>query len=147
MLKRAFCNTCTNSVLVHGVDASGHGVFVPTCNIHSKNPNKHVSFKQCTIGYMEPFTLDVFISKHLISASLTNRSCASKSLWRITLLKSRPNIPLRLAVGGILADRVIEANVGTASYTPRERDKFEGEIRASSVSLIDSVIDINVYLD
>ncbi|KAH6783219.1 Ribosomal L18p/L5e family protein [Perilla frutescens var. hirtella] len=25
----------------------------------SKNPNKHVSFKQRTVAYMEPFTLDV----------------------------------------------------------------------------------------
>uniref|UniRef100_A0A2N9GGB3 Disease resistance protein At4g27190-like leucine-rich repeats domain-containing protein n=1 Tax=Fagus sylvatica TaxID=28930 RepID=A0A2N9GGB3_FAGSY len=40
---------------------------------NSKNPTKHVSFKQCTVAYMELFTLDVFISKRFASASLTHR--------------------------------------------------------------------------
>ncbi|KAF6984253.1 hypothetical protein CFC21_002291 [Triticum aestivum] len=40
----------------------------------SKNPHKHISFKQRTIAHMEPFTLDVFISKRFVSASLTHRS-------------------------------------------------------------------------
>ncbi|CAH2060956.1 unnamed protein product, partial [Thlaspi arvense] len=44
----------------------------------SKNPDKHVSFKQRTITYMETFTLDVFISKRFVSASLTHRI-----IWRI----------------------------------------------------------------
>ncbi|XP_009355867.1 uncharacterized protein LOC103946796 [Pyrus x bretschneideri] len=39
----------------------------------SKNPTKHISFKQRTIAYMEPFTLDVFISKRFVSASITHR--------------------------------------------------------------------------
>ncbi|XP_042066109.1 uncharacterized protein LOC121809509 [Salvia splendens] len=39
----------------------------------SRNPNKHVSFKQRTVAYMEPFTLDVFISKRFVSASITHR--------------------------------------------------------------------------
>ena len=40
---------------------------------NSKNPTNHVSFKQCTVAYMELFTLDVFISKRFASASLTHR--------------------------------------------------------------------------
>ncbi|KAI6684730.1 hypothetical protein NL676_030643 [Syzygium grande] len=120
----------------------------------SKNPNKHVSFKQRTIAYMEPFTLDVFISKRFVSASLTHRvTCKqvavagtnSKDIKAV--LKSRSDIPACLAVGQILADRAREADVYTASYTPRERDKFEGKIRAVVQSLIDSGIDIKVYLD
>ncbi|XP_030460772.1 uncharacterized protein LOC115681051 isoform X2 [Syzygium oleosum] len=187
MLRQAFRNLCTNGVLVRGVDASRHGVFVPTCGIHSgqphlaprsffgvedylddnnsrpytyqkgkksKNPNKHVSFKQRTIAYMEPFTLDVFISKRFVSASLTHRvTCKqvavagtnSKDIKAV--LKSRSDIPACLAVGQILADRAREADVYTASYTPRERDKFEGKIRAVVQSLIDSGIDVKVYLD
>ncbi|PHT86180.1 hypothetical protein T459_08286 [Capsicum annuum] len=39
----------------------------------SKNPNKHVSFKQRTVAYMESFTLDFFISKRFVSASITHR--------------------------------------------------------------------------
>ncbi|XP_030520903.1 uncharacterized protein LOC115734309 [Rhodamnia argentea] len=187
MLKQAFRHLCTNSVLVLGVDASRHAVFVPTCGIHSgqphlaprsffgvedylddnnsrpytyqkgkksKNPCKHVSFKQRTIAYMEPFTLDVFISKRFVSASLTHRvTCKqvavagtnSKDIKAV--LRSRSDIPACLAVGQILADRAREADVYTASYTPRERDKFEGKIRAVVQSLIDSGIDIKVYLD
>ncbi|KAK8546472.1 hypothetical protein V6N12_027255 [Hibiscus sabdariffa] len=120
----------------------------------SKNPNKHVSFKQRTEAYMEPFTLDVFISKRFVSASLTHRvTCKqvavagtnSKDIKAV--LRSRSDIPACLAIGQILGDRAREADVYTASYTPRERDKFEGKIRAVVQSLIDNGIDIKVYLD
>ncbi|XP_022866257.1 uncharacterized protein LOC111386063 [Olea europaea var. sylvestris] len=120
----------------------------------SKNPNKHVSFKQRTVAYMEPFTLDVFISKRLVSASITHRVTSKQVAVTGTnskdikaVLKSRSDIPACLAVGRILADRAREADVYTASYTPRERDKFEGKIRAVVQSLIDSGIDIKVFLD
>ncbi|CAB4285229.1 unnamed protein product [Prunus armeniaca] len=120
----------------------------------SKNPQKHVSFKQRTVAYIEPFTLDVFISKRFVSASITHRvTCKqvavagtnSKDIKAV--LKSRCDIPACLAVGQILADRAREADVYTAAYTPRDRDKFEGKIRAVVQSLIDSGIDVKVYLD
>lgn len=62
-------------------------------------------------------------------------------------LKSRCDIPACIAIGQILADRAREADVYTASYTPRDRDKFEGKIRAVVQSLIDSGIDVKIYLD
>ncbi|KAF6169208.1 hypothetical protein GIB67_013638 [Kingdonia uniflora] len=120
----------------------------------SKNPQKHISFKQRTVAYMEPFTLDVFISKRFVSASLTHRvTCKqvavagtnSKDIKAV--LKSRSDIPACLSVGQILSERAREADVYTAVYTPRERDKFEGKIRAVVQSLIDNGIDIKVYLD
>ncbi|KAK1293941.1 hypothetical protein QJS10_CPA16g01453 [Acorus calamus] len=120
----------------------------------SKNPNKHASFKSRTIAYMEPFTLDVFISKRFVSASLTHRvTCKQVAVAGTNAkdikaaLKSRCDIPACLAVGRILANRAREADVYTASYTPRERDKFEGKIRAVVQSLIDNGIDVRVYLD
>ncbi|MCL7050223.1 hypothetical protein MKW94_019960 [Papaver nudicaule] len=120
----------------------------------SRNPHKQLSFKQRTVAYMEPFTLDVLISKRFVSASLTHRvTCKqvavagtnSKDIKAV--LKSRSDIPACMAVGKILADRAREADDYTASYTPRERDKFEGKIRAVVQSLIDSGIDVKVYLD
>ncbi|KAB2069962.1 hypothetical protein ES319_A08G126200v1 [Gossypium barbadense] len=120
----------------------------------SKNPNKHVSFKQQTEAYMEPFTLDVFISKRFVSASVTHRvTCKqvavagtnSKDIKAV--LRSRSDNPACLAIGRILAERAREGDVYTASYTPRERDKFEGKIRAVVQSQIDNGIDIKVYLD
>ncbi|XP_028099108.1 uncharacterized protein LOC114298693 isoform X3 [Camellia sinensis] len=120
----------------------------------SKNTDKHVSFKQRTIAYMEPFTLDVFISKRFVSASFTHRVTSKQVAVAGTnskdikaALKSRSDIPACLAVGRILAERAREADVYTASYTPRERDKFEGKIRAVVQSLIDNGIDVKVYLD
>ncbi|XP_076921407.1 uncharacterized protein LOC143582802 [Bidens hawaiensis] len=120
----------------------------------SKNPNKHISFKQRTIAYMEPFTLDVFISKRFVSASLTHRVTSKQVAVAGTnskdikaALKSRSDIPACLAIGKILSDRAREADVYTASYTPRERDKFEGKIRAVVQSLIDDGIDVKIYLD
>lgn len=119
-----------------------------------KTQHKHLSFKQRTVAYMEPFTLDVYISKRFVTASITHRvTCKqvavagtnSKDIKAV--LKSRSDIPACLAVGQILADRAREADVYTASYTPRERDKFEGKIRAIVQSLIDSGIDVKVYLD
>ncbi|CAL5421656.1 unnamed protein product [Camellia sinensis] len=115
----------------------------------SKNTDKHVSFKQRTIAYMEPFTLDVFISKRFVSASFTHRVTSKQVAVAGTnskdikaALKSRSDIPACLAVGRILAERAREADVYTASYTPRERDKFEGKIRAVVQSLIDNGIDV-----
>ncbi|KAG6646474.1 hypothetical protein I3843_07G011100 [Carya illinoinensis] len=120
----------------------------------SKNPTKHISFKQRTVAYMEPFTLDVFISKRFVSASLTHRVTSKQVAVAGTnskdikaVLKSRSDIPACLAVGAILADRAREADVYTASYTPRERDKFEGKVRAVVQSLIDNGIDVKIYLD
>ncbi|KAJ0679372.1 putative ribosomal protein L18 [Helianthus annuus] len=120
----------------------------------SKNPNKHISFKQRTIAYMEPFTLDVFISKRFVSASLTHRVTSKQVAVAGTnskdikaALKSRSDIPACLAISRILSDRAREADVYTASYTPRERDKFEGKIRAVVQSLIDNGIDVKIYLD
>ncbi|CAI9096829.1 OLC1v1033055C1 [Oldenlandia corymbosa var. corymbosa] len=120
----------------------------------SKNPNKHVSFKQRTIAYMEPFTLDVFISKRFVSASITHRVTSKQVAVAGTnskdikaVLKSRSDIPACMAIGRILAERAREADVYTASYTPRDRDKFEGKIRAVVQSLIDSGIDVKIYLD
>ncbi|KAK8273548.1 hypothetical protein V6Z11_D10G013600 [Gossypium hirsutum] len=100
----------------------------------SKNPNKHVSFKQQTKAYMEPFTLDVFISKRFVSASVTHRVTCKQVAVAGTNSKD-------------IKARAREADVYTASYTPRERDKFEGKIRAVVQSLIDNGIDIKVYLD
>ncbi|CAL5350235.1 unnamed protein product [Camellia sinensis] len=120
----------------------------------SKNTNKHVSFKQRTIAYMEPFTLDVFISKRFVSALFTHRVTSKQVAVAGTnskdikvALKSRSDIPACLVVGRILAERAREADVYTASYTPRERDKFEGKIRVVVQSLIDNGIDVKVYLD
>nr|DAA64889.1 TPA_inf: L18 ribosomal protein Heart Stopper [Saussurea medusa] len=120
----------------------------------SKNPNKHISFKQRTIAYMEPFTLDVFISKRFVSASLTHRVTSKQVAVAGTnskdikaALKSRSDIPACLAIGKILSERAREADVYTASYTPRERDKFEGKIRAVVQSLIDNGLDVKIYLD
>ncbi|KAL5999337.1 hypothetical protein ACLOJK_040797 [Asimina triloba] len=115
----------------------------------SKNPHKHISFKSRTIAYMEPFTLDVFISKRFVTASLTHRVTSKQVAVAGTnskdikaILKSRSDIPACLAVGRMLAERAREADVYTASYTPRERDKFEGKIRAVVQSLIDNGIDV-----
>uniref|UniRef100_A0A7C9DF69 L18 ribosomal protein Heart Stopper n=1 Tax=Opuntia streptacantha TaxID=393608 RepID=A0A7C9DF69_OPUST len=120
----------------------------------SKNPHKHISFKQRTVAYMQPFTLDVFISKRFVQASLTHRvTCKQVAVAGTNskdikaALKSRCDIPACLAVGKILADRAREADVYTASFTPRARDKFEGKIRAVVQSLIDNGIDVKVYLD
>ncbi|MBA0763379.1 hypothetical protein Gotri_012825, partial [Gossypium trilobum] len=120
----------------------------------SKNLNKHVSFKQRTEAYMEPFTLDVFISKRFVSASVTHRvTCkqvavaGTNSKDTKAVLRSRSDIPACLAIGRILAERAREGDVYTASYTLRERDKFEGKIRAVVQSLFDNGIDIKVYLD
>lgn len=120
----------------------------------SKNPDKHYSFKQRTGAYMEPFTLDILISKRFVSASLTHRVTSKQVAVAGTnskdikaVLRSRCDIPACLAIGQILAERAREADVYTASYTPRDRDKFEGKIRAVVQSLIDNGIDIKVYLD
>ncbi|KAK2633270.1 hypothetical protein EUGRSUZ_L00075 [Eucalyptus grandis] len=102
--------------------------------MESKNPNKRASFKQRNITYMELFTLDVVISKHFVSTSLTHRVTSKQGTVAGTNSKD---------IRGVLMSRLdISAfDVCTASYTPRERDKFEGKIRAVVQSLINSGID------
>lgn len=58
---------------------------------------------------------------------------------------SRSDEPVCLAIDRILAERASEAY--TATDTLRKGDKFEGKIRAVIQSLIDSAIDVKVYLD
>ncbi|KAL2933851.1 50S ribosomal protein L18, partial [Bienertia sinuspersici] len=100
------------------------------------------------------FTLYVFISKRFVQASLTHRVTCKQIAVSGTnskdikaALKSWCDIPTCLAVGRILADRAREADVYTASYTPRARDKFQGKIRVVVQSLIDNGIKVKVYLD
>ncbi|KAL3750209.1 hypothetical protein ACJRO7_011230 [Eucalyptus globulus] len=137
MLKQVFCSLCTNNVPAQGVFASRYGVLVLTSGVHSgqwpytdqkgkksKNPIKHMSFKQRTRAYMEPFTLDVAVA----------------------VLKSQSDTPACLAVGQALADGGREADECTASYTARARDKFEGKIITVVQSLIDIGIDIKFIL-
>ncbi|KAB2629780.1 hypothetical protein D8674_007299 [Pyrus ussuriensis x Pyrus communis] len=111
----------------------------------SKNPTKHISFKQRTVAYIEPFTLDVFISKRFVSASITHRvttkqvaTAGTNSKDIKAVLKSHCDRPACLAVDQILADRAREADVYTAAYTLPDRDKFEGKMRAVVQSLIDN---------
>ncbi|XBJ17496.1 hypothetical protein VPH35_008889 [Triticum aestivum] len=120
----------------------------------SKNPHKHISFKQRTIAHMEPFTLDVFISKRFVSASLTHRSTCRQVAVAGTnskdvkaALTSRSDVPACLSVGRFLAERAKEADVYACTYTPRERDRFEGKIRVVVQSLIDNGIHVKLYLD
>ncbi|XP_078435647.1 ribosomal L18p/L5e family protein isoform X1 [Wolffia australiana] len=138
------------------VDEDNSRPYTYTKEKKPRNPEnrKHVSFKQRTIAYMEPFSLDVFISKRFVSASITHRVTSKQVAVAGTnskdikaVLQSRSDIPACIAVGRILADRAREADVYTATYTPRERDKFEGKIRAVVQSLIDNGIDVKVYLD
>ena len=64
---------------------------------------------------------------------------AAKYLWEngITVFRTRD------VISKLLGD----ADVFTAVYTPRERDRFEGKIRAVVQSLIDNGIDVKVYLE
>lgn len=98
--------------------------------------------------------LDVCISERLISVSLTHRvtwkevAVVDTNTKEIkAILMSRSDTPACLTVGQMLAGWVREADVYTASYTPRERDKFEGKIRAVVRSLNDSGNHVKVYLD
>ncbi|KAK3433579.1 hypothetical protein EUGRSUZ_D01469 [Eucalyptus grandis] len=164
--EQAFCNLFFTSALVHGVNASRHGIFVPTCGIHggqphiaprsflgvedyfdddnsrtnyyrkgkkSRTPNMHVSFKQRTIAYMEPFMLDVFISNRFVSTSRAPRIARK---WVAVVGANSKDIKA-------VVKR--EPDVYAASYTPGDREKFEGKIRTVVQSLID--IDIKIYLD
>ncbi|XP_022747891.1 uncharacterized protein LOC111297412 [Durio zibethinus] len=103
---------------------------------------------------MEPSTPNVVVSKHFVFASLTHRvTCkqvavaGTNSKDTKAVLGSRPDIPACLAIGRILAESAREADVYTTSYTPKEKDKFEGKIIALVQLLFDNGIDIKVYLD
>ncbi|KAI6684721.1 hypothetical protein NL676_030634 [Syzygium grande] len=70
-----------------------------------------MSFNHSTIASMEPFTLDVFISKCFVSASLTHRvMCKKVAVADINskdiraVLMSRSDKLACFAVGRILAD-------------------------------------------
>jgi ribosomal protein L18 len=89
-----------------------------------------------------------------VSASLTHRSTCRQVAVAGTnskdvkaALTSRSDVPACLSVGRFLAERAKEADVYACTYTPRERDRFEGKIRAVVQSLIDNGIHVKLYLD
>lgn len=107
------------------------------------------SFKQRTEAYMLPFTLDVFISKKYIHASIMHRvtnkvvavaSTNSKDLRSV--LKSRCDISACRVVGEILAERAKEADVFTSIYYTRKNEKLEGKLLA----VVDSVREHGINL-
>ncbi|GAV64216.1 hypothetical protein CFOL_v3_07734 [Cephalotus follicularis] len=103
---------------------------------------------------MKPFTLDVFISKRLVQASLTHGVTSKQVAVAGTnskdikaVLKSQSDIPASLYVGRILVEMGREADVYTLHlYTPKEWDKFEGKIRAVVQSLVDNGIQVKTHL-
>ena len=87
----------------------------------SKNLHKHISFKQRTIAHMEPFTLDVFISKRFVSASLTHRSTCRQVAVAGTnskdikaALTSRSDVPACLSVARSARNRPTDRHAGTS---------------------------------
>ncbi|KAL0333754.1 UNVERIFIED_CONTAM: hypothetical protein Sangu_1531600 [Sesamum angustifolium] len=75
-----------------------------------------------------------FHSKRFVSASITHRvTCKQVAVAGTNskdikaALKSRSDIPACLAIGQILADRAREADVYTASYTPRKGISLKGK--------------------
>lgn len=120
----------------------------------SKKPKKEErrpirSFKHRTEAYMLPFTLDVFISKKYIHASIMHRmsnkvvavaSTNSKDLRLV--LKSRCDINACRIVGQVLAERAKEADVFTSLYYTRKNEKLEGKLLA----VVDSVKEHGINL-
>lgn len=107
------------------------------------------SFKHRTEAYMLPFTLDVFVSKKYIHASIMHRmsnktvavaSTNSKDLRSV--LKSRCDITACRIVGQVLAERAKEADVFTSLYYTRKGEKLEGKLLA----VVDSVKEHGINL-
>lgn len=107
------------------------------------------SFKHRTEAYMLPFTLDVFISKKYLHASIMHRmsnkvvavaSTNSKDLRSV--LKSRCDITACRIVGQVLAERAKEADVFTCLYYTRKNEKLEGKLLA----VVDSVKEHGINL-
>eukprot|EP00250_Pteridium_aquilinum_P010478 c19415_g1_i1 orf=303-884(+) len=107
------------------------------------------SFKHRTEAYMLPFTLDVFISKKYVQASIMHRmsnkvvavaSTNSKDLRSV--LKSRIDITACRIVGQVLAERAKEADVFTSLYYTRKNEKLEGKLLA----IVDSVKEHGITL-
>ncbi|MCO5600999.1 hypothetical protein L7F22_055115 [Adiantum nelumboides] len=107
------------------------------------------SFKHRTEAYMFPFTLDVFISKKYIHASIMHRmsnkvvavaSTNSKDLRSV--LKSKCDLSACRIVGQVLAERAREADVFTSLYYTRKNEKLEGKLLA----VVDSVREHGINL-
>eukprot|EP00250_Pteridium_aquilinum_P023498 c2702_g1_i1 orf=148-732(+) len=100
------------------------------------------SFKHRTEAYMLPFTLDVYVSKKYIHASIMHRmtnkvvavaNTSSKDLRSV--LQSRCDMNACRIVGRVLAERAKEADVYASLYYTRKNEKLEGKLLA----VIDSV--------
>ncbi|KAH7438020.1 hypothetical protein KP509_05G101300 [Ceratopteris richardii] len=98
---------------------------------------------------MLPFTLDVYISKKYIHASIMHRmsnkvvavaSTNSKDLRSV--LHSRCDLNACRVVGQVLAERAKEADVFTSLYYTRKNEKLEGKLLA----VVDSIKERGITL-
>ncbi|XP_031484676.1 uncharacterized protein LOC116253853 [Nymphaea colorata] len=111
------------------------------------------TYNQLTDPYMEPFCLDIFISKSSVRACVVHRVTSkvvvvahsiSKDMKRD--LASTRDSNACIAVGAVLAQRAIADDIHNVVYTPRKGEKLEGKLQIVLQSVIDHGVSVKVKI-
>lgn len=118
-----------------------------------KKKNNKKSFKLRTEKYLQPFSLDIFLSSKYVHASIMHRVtskvvavASSNSKEFRNNLKSYKDFSACKIIGQTLAQRAVEADVFTVVYEPRKGEKFEGRLAAVVSTIQDSGINVDMEL-
>ncbi|KAL4195937.1 hypothetical protein AMTRI_Chr04g243590 [Amborella trichopoda] len=135
---------------------AGNGSFsandATTCLVGDKKL-RSPTYNQLTDPYMQPFCLDVYISKSSVRACIIHRVTSkvvavahsiSKDM-KHDLVSTKDSIACE-AVGVVLAQRAIADDIHNVFYTPRKGEKIEGKLQIVLQSLIDHGINVKVKI-
>ncbi|XP_073525753.1 uncharacterized protein [Phyllobates terribilis] len=126
------------------------------CSSDDNNPVKKQrkpTFNQVSGPYLEPFCLDVYISKQSVRACIVHRVSSKVVAVAHSISKdmksdlgSTRNASACAAVGRVLAQRALADDIHDVVFTPRKGEKVEGKLQVVLDSIRDSGINLKVKM-
>ncbi|XP_071940443.1 uncharacterized protein [Coffea arabica] len=111
------------------------------------------TFNQLTAPYHEPFSLDIYVSKGSVRASIIHRATSKVVAVAHSISKdmkfdlgSTKNRTACAAVGEVLAQRALADDIHNVVYTPRKGEKLEGKLQIVLQSIIDHGVNVKVKI-
>ncbi|KAL8139554.1 hypothetical protein V2J09_005575 [Rumex salicifolius] len=120
---------------------------------HAVKKQRKPTFNQLRGPYLEPFCLDVYISKQSVRACVVHRVTSKVVAVAHSISKdmkfdlgSTRNVTACAAVGKVLAHRALADDIHDVIFTPRKGEKLEGKLQVVLQSIIDNGINLKVKL-
>lgn len=153
--EKLYCNSALAEERYHGVDRNEHlitGINEVGGDFDGKKL-RTLTFNQLTAPYHEPFSLDIYVSKGSVRASIIHRATSKVVAVAHSISKdmkfdlgSTKNRSACAAVGEVLAQRALADDIHNVVYTPRKGEKLEGKLQIVLQSIIDHGVNVKVKI-